>query len=137
MSDWARQMGARHRLRNQVSSSQVLALADGEKERQTLCLARWPKIVAAMRTLIASYNQGFGDDTIRLVEDPDRERPSVTLESIKPGCGTLVVALEGAELCVRPGGTHTHPGHGQRWIGFNRTDHDTAAYVVQNWMDQL
>ena len=96
---WARRMGENHGRRDRAAAHQAQTLVDLEHERHTACLQRWPAIVAAMRTLVASYNEGAGPGTLTLAEDPAKH--GVTLESTKNGRGTLVMTLDGADVCVR------------------------------------
>lgn len=137
MNDWSREMGEMHRQRDQAASSKVQALVDSEKQQHTVCLRRWPSLVGAITTLITSYNKGVGQQALTVVEGSDPDQPGVTLASGGPGHSTLVIALEGAELSVRKHGGQTDPGNSQHWIDLHRTDEDTAAYLLQNWMERL
>jgi len=49
---------------------------------------------------------------------------------------SLVMAVEDADLWVRA--TEDESANpSERWIGLDRTDQATAAYVLQNWLAQL
>jgi len=135
MLDWSRRMGENHGLRDRAASLQTQTLVDLERERHTACLQRWPAIVAAMRTLVASYNEGAGPGTLTLTEDSVKH--GVTLESTNNGRSALVMTLDGADVCVRTRNGHADPVNGTRWVSLNRTDEDAAAYLLRNWMEQL
>lgn len=131
---WARRIGENHGRRDRAVSLQVQTLVDQEHERHTACLQRWPAIVAQIRTLVASYNEGAGPGTLTLTEDPATH--GVTLES-NNGRSTLVMTLEGADVSVRTRNGHTDPVNSTHWVSLDRTDEDAAAYVLRNWMEQL
>jgi len=128
-------MGENHGLRDRAASLQTQTLVDLERERHTACLQRWPAIVAAMRTLVASYNEGAGPGTLTLTEDSVKH--GVTLESTNNGGSALVMTLDGADVSVRTRNGHADPVNGTRWVSLNRTDEDAAAYLLRNWMEQL
>ena len=133
--DWSRRTGESHGRRNRAASLQAQTLVDLEHERHTACLQRWPAIVAAMRTLVASYNEGAGPGTLTLTEDSAKQ--GVTLESTNNGRSALVMTLDGADVSVRTRNGHDDPVNGTRWVSLNRTDDDAAAYLLRNWMEQL
>ena len=135
MLDWSRRMEENHGLRDRAASLQTQTLVDLERERHTACLQRWPAIVAAMRTLVASYNEGAGPGTLTLTEDSVKH--GVTLESTNNGGSALVMTLDGADVSVRSRNGHADPVNGTRWVSLNRTDEDAAAYLLRNWMEQL
>ena len=133
--DWPRGIGEKHGRRDRDASLQAQTLVDLEHERHTACLERWPAIVAAMRTLVASYNEGAGPGTLTLAEDSANH--GVTLESTLNGRSGLVMTLDGAEVSVRTRNGHADPVNGTHWVSLNRTDEDAAAYLLRNWMEQL
>jgi hypothetical protein len=110
------------------------ALVDREQQRHAACLQRWPALVAAMGTLVASYNKGAGLNAVTLVEDA--AHAGVTLESTTNGRRALVIALDGADVSVR-----TRNGHDSmtdlHWVSLNRSDDDAAAYLLRDWMERL
>jgi hypothetical protein len=130
---WSRRMGENHGRRDRAASLEAQTLVDLEHERHTACVQRWPAIVAAMRTLVASYNEGAGPGTLTLAEDSANH--GVTLESTN-GRSALVMMLDGAEVSV--GTRHgTDAVNGTHWVSLNRTDDDAATYLLRNWMEQL
>ena len=133
--DWSRRMGENHGQRDRAASLQAQTLVDLEHERHTACLQRWPSIVAAMRTLVESYNEGAGPGTLTLAEDSTKH--GVTVESTNNGRNALVMTLDGADVSVRTRNGHDEPVNGTRWVSLNRTDEDAAAYLLRNWMEQL
>jgi len=132
---WSRRMGENHGQRDRAASLQAQTLVDLEHERHTACLERWPAIVAAMRMLVASYNEGAGPGTLTLVEDYATH--GVTVESTNNGRSALVMTLDGADVSVRTRNGHADPVNGTHWVSLNRTDENAAAYLLRNWMEQL
>jgi hypothetical protein len=61
---------------------------------------------------------------------------SVTLESVVSEHSTLDITVDGSELLVRPRGAFDS-SESTRRVAVNRTDEDTAAYLVQDWMQRL
>ena len=136
MNDWPRQIGEKHQRRDWAASSRAQAIVDDEHERKAACRLRWPMILAAIRALTEEYNAGFGLEAVAVVEGSDLERPSVTLESVVSEHSTLGITVDGAELLVREAGT-VDSGESTRWVALSRNDEDTAAYLVQDWMQRL
>jgi hypothetical protein len=93
-------------------------------------------ILMAVRALTEEYNAGFGRDAVVVVEGSDLEHPSVTLESVGSEHATLGIKVDGSELLVRTRGA-VDSSESTRWVALNRTDEDTAAYLVQDWMQRL
>ena len=116
-------------------TAQAQSVVDLERDRHAACLQRWPTIVAAMRTLIASYNEGTGLSTLTMVEDP--VNPGVTLASSRRGHSSLVIALDGAGVSVHTLKGRAGQANGPRWVSLNRSDGDAAEYLLRNWMEQL
>src|SRR5688572_22388874 len=136
MNDWSRQIGEKHRRRDQAASLAAQALVDGEHERRTACRLRWPMILTAIKALTEEYNAGFGQEAVVVVEGSDLEHPTVTLESVVSEHSTLGITVDGSELLVRTRGA-VDSSESTLWVALNRTDEDTAAYLVQNWMQRL
>ena len=132
---WSRRIGESHGRRDRAASLQAQMLVDLEHERHTACLQRWPAIVAAMRTLVASYNEGAGPGTLTLAEDSAKH--GVTLECTNNGRSALVMTLDGADVSVRTRNGRVDPVNSSYWVSLNRTDEDAAAYLLRNWMEQL
>ena len=133
--DWSRQMGERRGLRDRAASLRSQALVDLEYEQHAACRERWPTIVAAMRAMVESYNDGAGLAVLTLAEDP--VNPSVTLESARTGHGSLVLTLDGAEVSVRTRRSEGDLVNDRRWVSLNRTNENAAEYLLRNWMEQL
>lgn len=136
MNDWPRQIGEKHQRRDGAASRRAQAIVDDEHERRAACRRRWPTIVAAIRALTEEYNAGFGVEAVAVVEGSDLEQPSVTLESVVSEHSTLAITLDGSELFVRRSGG-VDSSESTRWVALNRNDEDTAAYLVQDWMQRL
>jgi hypothetical protein len=135
MTDWSRQLGERRGSLDRAASLEMQTLVDQDNERHAECLQRWPTIVAVMRTLVATYNEGAGLSVLTLVEDS--EKRGVTLESARSGRGSLVMTLDGADVCVRTPHSGIDASNGVRWVSLNRTDEEAAEYLLRNWMEHL
>ena len=135
MTDWSRQLGEKRGSLDRADALKTQTLADQDNERHAECLQRWPTIVAAMRDLIATYNEGARLSVLTLVEHS--ETPGVTLESARSGHGVLVMTLDGADVCVRTGDTGADAANGVRWVSLNRTNEEAAEYLLRNWMEHL
>jgi hypothetical protein len=136
MNDWPRQIGKKHQRRDEAASLRTKAIIDGEHERSAACRVRWPMILAAIRALTEEYNTGFGLAVVVVVEGSDLEHPSVTLQSVVSEHSTLGITVDGPELLVHTRGS-AGSSESARWVALNRTDEDTAAYLVQDWMQRL
>lgn len=136
---WPRQMGQRRRKRDEEAAREERVRASDEREGHALCLQRWPGVVAALRTLIASYNEGAATELLIVTERWDGENPAVVVESTGRSCSSLAVAVDGANLCVRIGSAECAADAPvtERRIDCSRSDIGTAAYVLQDWMDRL
>jgi hypothetical protein len=132
---WSRRIGENHGRRDRAASLEAQTLVELEHERHSSCLERWPAIVAAMRTLVAGYNDGAGAGTLILAEDS--EKHGVTLESTNNGRSALVMTLDGADVSVRTRNGPADTANGTHWVSLNRTDEDAATYLLRNWMEQL
>jgi hypothetical protein len=111
---------------------------DVERQRHAACLERWPAIVAAMKSLVASYNDGAGLEAVTLVEDTvDRENASVTIASVTNGRRALVIALDGSDVTVRTRSGPNDVLSGMQWVSLDRTDENAAAYLLRDWLERL
>jgi hypothetical protein len=129
-------LGASHRRRDEAVRLSAHAIQERDQAQQLACDRRWPAIVVAMRALIDSYNEGAGEEALLLVDGHGASgEPTVTVTA-RSG-RALVMAVEGADLWVRASQEGDGRTQGERWIGVNRTDEDTAGYVLQNWLAQL
>jgi hypothetical protein len=135
MKDW-RSLGATHRRRDHAAASITQGRVERESGRSVTSLARWPAIVSAIRAVVASYNEGVGGDRLAVTETNDRRHPSVMIESTAGTIPVLVLTLDEAEIRVDNGST-SHPGEIKRWVDLTRSDEDTAAYVLQEWLERL
>ena len=133
--DWYRRLGESHRKRDDASSREADTIQDREDTRERACRHRWPAIVAAMRRLIRGYNDGTGRETLVLVDNHTGEIGELTATVTAGNGQVLVLAVDEAGLWVRP--PQSDPAHGERWIGVDRSDEATAAYVLQNWLTRL
>jgi hypothetical protein len=126
-------MGEKHGQRDRAASLQAQAIADVEHTRHEACLQRWPTLVAALTALVGSYNEGAGADAVTLVEDA--AHPGVTLAPAGNRDHRLIITLDGVDLAVRNGANGSV--NGTKWVTLDRTDEDTAAYLLRDWLERL
>jgi hypothetical protein len=133
-------VGRRRRQNDDRAGALAGAQADAEQDRRAVCLQRWPGILGAMRGLLAAYNDGAGAELLTASEQSDSDDPAVTIASRGSANGTITIAVDGDALLVRTNlGPHAPAAlHGiARRIDCSRSDHGTAAYLLQDWMDQV
>lgn len=133
-------MGRRRRQQDDHADALAVGLATAEQDRRTRCLQRWAGIVAAIRTLIAAYNDGSGSELLTVSEHSSDDDPAVTIASQGHGGRSVTVAVDGDALLVRTNQVRASAvgllGTTRR-IDCSRSDMGTAAYLLQPWMDQL
>jgi hypothetical protein len=136
MKDW-RSLGSAHRRRDEAVAS--IARGQGERDtaRSTGSLARWPGIVSAIRSMVAAYNDGAGHEVLVVTETSDGQHPTATIASTASTIPSLRVALDEAEIRVDTQSVTSDSGGIKRWVDLTRSDEDTAAYVLQEWMERL
>jgi hypothetical protein len=135
-NDWYRRLGASHRRRDESVRLSARVIQERDNAQQMACRHRWPAIVEAMRTLIDCYNEGAGGETLILVDGPSGQGGPTATVTARSG-RSLVMAVEGTDLCVRAGQSENSSTPDERWIGLHRTDEATAGYALQNWLTQL
>ena len=136
--DWSRHIGEKHGHRDRAAALQMQSAMDVERQRHVVCLERWPAIVAAMKSLVASYNEGTGLEAVTLVDDTvDRENASVTIASVTNGRRALVIALDGSDVTVRTRSGPNDSLSGMQWVSLDRTDENAAAYLLRDWLERL
>ena len=135
-----RDMGRRRRENDDRVGALAEARVRAEQDRRAVCQQRWPGILAAIRRLLAVYNDAAGAELLTATERTGDEDPGVTIASQGSAYGTITISIDGDALLV-----HTNSGsrtaaaqHGiARRIDCSRSDASTAAYQLQDWMDQL
>ena len=135
LDDWSRQTGEKHGNRDRAAALGAQARIDVEQQRQAGCLERWPAIVAAMNTVVASYNHGARLEAVTLVEDA--VNPGVTVEATTNGRRALVIALDGSDVTVRTRSGPNDRLSGTQWVSLNRTNEAAAEYLLRDWMERL
>lgn len=138
--DRARNMGQRRRENDDRASALADAQAQAERDRTAVCLQRWPGILAAIRGLLAAYNDGAGAELLTASEQSDGDDPAVTIASRGSARATITITVDGNALLVHTNlGSHAAADlHAiARRIDCSRNDTGTAAYLLQDWMDQL
>lgn len=137
VKDW-RSIGTTHRRRDEAEAGVAHAQIERDTSRSTSALARWPAIVSAITDVVAAYNSGVGRERLVISEaTDDQQRPSLTIDSTSPVNPALVLTLDHAEIRVEQRSTQADAGGIQRWVDLSRTDADTAAYVLQDWIEHL
>ena len=138
MDDWCMQLGLSHCQRDAEAADDSRTRQDRDRAQITEAQRRWPGIVSAIRTLTRRYNEGAGREVLTVIDNTDGYSDALVVTIVASGAQTLRVAVNGAELCVRP--TPTAIGaadDGQRWITFGAMDGAIAAYALQDWLAHL
>ena len=138
--DRARHMGRRRRENDDRAGALADTQAQAEQDRTAVCLQRWPGILAAISGLLAAYNDGAGAELLTASEQSDGDGPAVTIASRGSARATITIAVDGDALLVHTNlGSHAPAAlHAiARRIDCSRSDTGTAAYLLQDWMDQL
>jgi hypothetical protein len=133
-------MGRRRRENDDRARALAETGAQAEQDRRAVCLQRWPGILAALTDLLAAYNDGAGAELLTASEPSEGDDPAVTIASRGSACGTITIAVDGDALLVRTnlGSPSAASPHAiARRIDCSRSDTGTAAYLLQDWMDQL
>jgi hypothetical protein len=138
--DHVRDMGRRRRENDDRADALAEARALAEQGRRAVCLQRWPGLLSAIRRLLAVYNDAAGAELLTATEQFDGEDPAVTIASQGSAYGTITIAVDGDALLVHTNsGSRTAAARHRiaRRIDCSRSDASTAAYLLQEWMDQL
>jgi hypothetical protein len=136
--DWAGRLGRKHASREHAAAAAAQAARDSAAEMVGRCRERWARIVAAITNLAGAYNAGFDRHILYVTEDravPDR--PSITIQAGGDGGPSLLAALEGTSISVRTSGEQGPSRETEHALHFGRSDDETAAYVVRDWMERL
>jgi hypothetical protein len=133
-------MGRRRRENDDRAGALADSRAQVEQNRRAICLQRWPGILSAIKGLLAAYNDGAGAELLTASEQCNGDEPAVTIASLGSGRGTISIAVDGDELLVRTNMESDSPTSLHaivRRIDCSRSDTGTAAYLLQDWMEQL
>ena len=135
----ARAMGRRRGEHDARARSLADTFAQAEHARRAVCLQRWPGILAAIRSLVAAYNEGAGVELLTVSEKADGGDPAVTITS-RGSARTITIGVDENALLVQTN-LERHAAASlhviARRIDCSRSDTGTAAYALHNWMDQL
>ena len=137
-ASWAATLGERHGARARAATLAARATRDAAADSVTVALLRWPRIVEAMTLLVDAYNTAFESEVLDIAEDRSvTSRPVVTIRAAGAGDQSLVVTLEDSVICAR----RSHSGVASCETAYDlradRGDDETAAYVLQHWMEHL
>lgn len=138
--DRLRDMGRRRRENDGRAGALEEARARAEQDRRAVCQQRWPGILAAIRHLLAVYNDAAGAELLTASGHSDADDPAVTIASHGSENGTITIAVDGDAFLVHTNlGSHAAAAlHGiARRVDCSRSDASTAAYLLQDWMDRL
>lgn len=131
-------LGRKHGARERAAVHAATAASGRAAEATRRSLERWTPIVAAMTALVTAYNVGFDRDVLSIVEDrSEPDRPVVTIHTDAEGAPSLVAALEGTLIAVRGRDSGGLSCHAECSLLPERTDAQTAAYVLQHWLERL
>jgi hypothetical protein len=135
---WMVSLGRKHGAREREAALAAQADRNAAGEMATLCLERWPRIVAAITCAVGAYNAGFERDVLSVVEDQSvADRPVVRIEAGAEARPSLVAALESAIICVRSRDAQGVSRETEYPLHAGLDDAQTAAYVLQQWMERL
>jgi hypothetical protein len=134
VKDWSA-LGAAHRTRANLAAATAHDHLTTEVSRVTTAMARWPAIVSALGRIVTAYNAGAGGTVLTLTEVADGGAASVVLQASVTAHPQLVITLDAAELRVehRAGGGQAR----RQWVDLSRSDDHTAAYLLEDWIEQL
>jgi hypothetical protein len=135
----AREMGRRRGENDAQARSVADTWARAEHARRAGWLQRWPGVLAAIRSLVAAYNDGAGAELLTASEQSNGDDPAVTITSRGSG-RTITIGVDEDALLVdtnpEPHAAASRHAIARR-IDCSRSDTGTAAYALQDWMDQL
>ena len=135
---WAANLGQQHGARARATELALRATRDAAVDGETRALSRWPRIVEAMTRLVTAYNTAFGRESLNISEDRSvTNRPVVTIRAGGADAPSLVVTLEESVLCARRSDSGGLSRETEYRLRDDRDDDETAAYVLQHWMEHL
>ena len=136
--DWAATLGKEHGARARLAELTARAADDTAAEIAAQSLERWTHIVGAMTQFVSAYNRAFDRDVLSVAEDrSDPNRPVVTVQAGADAAPSLHAALEGSLICVRSSNAEGVSCEKEYRLRRDRDDEQTAAYVLQCWMERL
>lgn len=135
MTDWY-SLGIAHRRREEAAASIAEQRRKLDNARARTSLVRWRGVLTAIHTNVAAYNDGLGRERL-VVTVTDRPHPTATIEAAAGTIPVLVVTLDEGEIRVDRRATAPDHGETTRWVAMTRSDADTAAYVLQEWLERL
>jgi hypothetical protein len=135
MTDWG-SLGTSHRRRDAAAASVAQRRGEFDDARFRSALGRWSGIVAAIHRTVAAYNDGIGRERL-VVTEIARPHASAIIDATGGILPALVVTLDEGEIRVDCRAAAPDHGRIRRWVALTRSDSDTAAYVLQEWMERL
>jgi hypothetical protein len=136
-NEWYHALGVTHRRRDQAAREDAGAIRKRNDTAEVACRGRWPAVVAEMRRLLHSYNEGVGLKSLVLVEAPSNTGGELSVQVMAHRGAMLTITLKRIELCVQSQVRDGGVAEGERWIDFGRSDEAIARYILQDWMTRL
>jgi len=137
MPCWAATLGQQHGARARAADLATQAAHTAAVNSADMAVLRWPRIVEAMARLVTAYNTGFESEVLKIVEDQSASRPVVTIRTGGADDQSLVVTLEESVICARRSDAGVVSCETEQRLRADRDDDETAAYVLQHWMEHL
>lgn len=133
-------LGKKHRARERAAQLAARAARQEAVQLVTQCRERWTHIVVAIAEIVAAYNVAFDRDALTIAEDgSDPHRPAVTVQGVGESrtFPSLLASLEGTLICVRSRDAEGLSCETEYRLRPDRDDAQTAAYILQRWMERL
>lgn len=131
---WAAQLGRARHEREESAAQLARSQQADAAHAAAISTDRWLGIVAAMRRHAEAYNAGAR----RLILDVQHTGDStVTIAAGGEGAPSLTATLEGTLICMMARDALGIPHATEFRLHPDRGDDDTAAYLLQNWMERL
>ncbi len=136
--EWAVRLGQRQRAREEAAAR--VALMEQETTDRVFAETRaaWRPLVEAVSGVIAAYNSGAGHQVLTVAEDPGpSDQMVITVACCKEGHPSLSARLDGAFICVSARDARGASHNSEHRMVSGKSADGTAAYLLQNWLEQL
>ncbi len=138
--DWVATLGKKHGARERAAEVVARAANQRAAAMAAQCLERWPHIVAAVTQIVGAYNVAFDRVVLNVAENrSDSSRPAVAIQTgaAADAFPSLLASLEGTLICVRSRDAAGISCDIEYPLRTDRDDDQTAAYILQRWMERL
>ena len=133
--DWALRLGHSRRGRDECTAALAQSQQTDAELAAALSLDRWVTIVAAIRRHTEAYNTGASRAALNVTERSGE--PSVTVAAGDEGAPYLTATLDGTFITMKARDALGTSHAAEFRLRSDRGDDDTAAYLLQNWMERL